>query len=787
MTRCTYCDMPITGSPVRGPGGEGTYCCHGCLMAHDADRNETQHEAAECSSCCSEEIAPEPSDTGVDTLLYRLIGGALFAVFIMVLSLAVSTQYGFGALQTLSHDVSTAHWILLAASLPALLLLGIPVVKGAWHDLKEKRLTLHVLFTLGAASATVVSLASYMRGAGPVYLETAVMLLALFTVGRYLEARAKNRTTRVLRSLLRVPTQTYERIAPTKQEVAPEEIREDDCLRIQPGNVFPVDGEVLTGESFVDESSLTGESRPARRAAGDPVYAGTKNLDGLLTVQVTATGARRRLAQIEATMQSAMAQPSALTQQTDRVLQWLIPGVVGLALLTFGGWYLVAGYERALYAALSVVLIACPCALGLAIPLAHTAAIGTAARHGVLFRSGEVLHKLRDVGAVLFDKTGTLSKPEKQEVQVRPLATQGDGAPIDDQRLLQLVAALEAQIDHPLARAIAAAVPAGPATAHAVTAAKTIPGAGVVGSVMAGEREVAVGIGNEALLDHVNATPSSTAGTAPHVDHVDRLVDEIEAEGGTPLFITIDGAAVALLVIEETMAPEAVEALRELEQLDLTVHVATGDREAAGQRAGVLLGTTVHAGLSPDEKVAMLHTLRQSHGAVAVVGDGVNDAAAMAHADVGFALTSGAELTVDAADIALYNSDLRNVGRSTRLALRTDRVVRQNLAWTALYNTVGLGLAVAGLLHPIAAVVIMIGSSALVTWNALRLRRGWKEDDDAAVAGGSAAASNGPASPPAAKEETSAEGDQATAAPASPTPPAHPPECCAHHRRAPSP
>jgi heavy metal translocating P-type ATPase len=784
MTRCTYCDMPITGSPVRGSDGEGTYCCHGCLMAHDADRNETQHAAAECPACCSGKVAPEPSDTGVDTLLYRLIGGALFAVFIMVLSLAVSTRYGFGALQTLSHDVSTAHWILLAASIPALLLLGIPVVKGAWQDLKEKRLTLHVLFTLGAASATVVSLASYIRGAGPVYLETAVMLLALFTVGRYLEARAKNRTTRVLRSLLRVPTQMYERIAPTKQEVAPEEIREDDWLRIQPGNVFPVDGEVLTGESFVDESSLTGESRPVRREAGEPVYAGTKNLDGLLTVRVTATGERRRLARIEATMQNAMAQPSALTQQTNRVLQWLIPGVVGLALLTFGGWYLAAGYERALYAALSVVLIACPCALGLAIPLAHTAAIGTAARHGVLFRSGEVLHKLRDVGAVLFDKTGTLSKPEKQEIQVRPLATQGDGAPVDDQRLLQLVAALEAQIDHPLARAIAAAVPAGPTAAHAVTAAKTIPGAGVVGSVVEGEREVAVGIGNEALLHHLNATPSPTAGTAPHVD---RMVDEIEAEGRTPLFITIDGAAVALLVIEETMAPEAVEALRELEQLDLTVHVATGDREAAGRRAGVLLDTVVHAGLSPDEKVAMLHTLRRSHGAVAVVGDGVNDAAAMAHADVGFALTSGAELTVDAADIALYNSDLRNVGRSMRLAIRTDRVVRQNLAWTALYNTVGLGLAVAGLLHPIAAVAIMIGSSALVTWNALRLRRGWKDGDDAAVTGGSAAAANGHASPPAATEETPAERDQATVAPASPTPPAHPPECCAHHRRAPSP
>lgn len=783
MTRCTYCDMPITGSPVRGPDGEGTYCCHGCLMAHDADRNETAHAGSECSSCCSGNPVPEEGDRGVDTLLYRLIGGALFAVFIMVLSLAVSTQYGFGALQTLSPDVSTAHWILLAAAIPALLLLGIPVVKGAWQDLKEKRLTLHVLFTLGAASATIVSLASYIRGAGPVYLETAVMLLALFTVGRYLEARAKNRTTRVLRSLLRVPTQTYERVAPTKQQVAPEAIREDDHIRIQPGDVFPVDGEVLTGESFVDESNLTGESRPVRREGGTLVYAGTKNLDGLLTVRVTATGARRRLAQIEATMQSAMAQPSALTQQTNRVLQWLIPGVVGLAVLTFGGWYLAAGYERALYAALSVVLIACPCALGLAIPLAHTAAIGTAARHGVLFRSGEVLHRLRDVGAVLFDKTGTLSTPEKQEIQVLPFPAHGDGAPGDTQRLLQLVAALEAHINHPLAHAIAASVPSHAVAHYGVRAAKAVPGAGVIGRVREEGHEVEVGIGNEALLQHLNARPLPAAGPAPAVE---RMVDAVEAEGRTPLFITIDGEAVALLVIEETMAPEAVEALRGLEALDRAVHVATGDREAAGRRAGALLNTTVHAGLSPDEKVAMLQTLRRSHGSVAVVGDGVNDAAAMAHADVGFALTSGAELTVDAADIALYNSDLRNVGRSLRLAIRTDRVVRQNLTWTALYNTLGLGLAVAGLLHPIAAVVIMIGSSALVTWNALRLRHGWNEGEEVADGGG-VATSTGPPPSPAARAVGPSEENQATTAPASPTPPAHPPECCAHHPHAPSP
>jgi len=217
------------------------------------------------------------------------------------------------------------------------------------------------------------------------------------------------------------------------------------------------------------------------------------------------------------------------------------------------------------------------------------------------------------------------------------------------------------------------------------------------------------------------------------------------------------------------------------------VHVATGDRAAAGRRAGVLLDTTVHAGLSPDAKVAMLRALREAHGSVAVVGDGVNDAAAMAHADVGFALTSGAELTVDAADIALYNSDLRNVARSMRLAIRTDRVVRQNLGWTALYNTVGLGLAVAGLLHPIAAVVIMIGSSALVTWNALRLRRGWEDDAEAAVEHSSTGAPNGPVPPAPTTEETQAARERATAAPASPTPPAHQPECCAHRPRDPSP
>jgi len=701
MQRCDHCDMPISGSGVSAPGvaDSAQYCCYGCRMrAETLDEDET-----------------EQSDEQ-KMLLVRLFAGVLTAGFVMVFSLAISSGYGFGALRRLEHDIGTAHWVLLLAAVPALLLLGPPLLRSAWRDLRGGGLTLNVLFTLGTTSAVVVSAISYARGTGPIYLETAVMLLALYTLGRYLTARAKDTTTRVLRRLMQVPDTTYTRLHPDPGEVAPDDLRVDDRIRVSAGDVIPVDGTVAEGQSYVDESSLTGESQPVVKETGDTVYAGTTAQDGALTIDATAVAEERRLARVAQMMRRALEQPPRIARITDRILKWLIPSVVGLAFIAFAGWWWAVGFSKALYVGLSVVLITCPCALGIAIPLSLTVALEQAGRRGVLVRSGETLLDLARSTAVVFDKTGTLSTLTAPSVRVlRPEAVPAGRAPsLSDAAVLRRAAAVEQGTTHALATAIVGAAEARGLSLPAVADVATHAGAGVVGRVQVDGQLRRVGVGNERLLDTMNIAPP------------ERLAEQFAAEteaGRTPLYVVDDAAVVGLFSIEERLAPYAEEAVSAVQDEAGTVSVLTGDRPAAARRLEQRLGVSAEAGLAPDEKADRLNALRDEHGPVTMVGDGINDAAALATADVGVALSSGASVSMEAADVTLYNPDLRLVPWLRRLARRTDRVIRQNLWWTFGYNAIGLGLAVAGLLHPIAAVIVMTGSSLLVTGNAFRLKR----------------------------------------------------------------
>ena len=364
MTRCAHCELPVQGDGVSGAIGDGAapvrYCCHGCRMVAE--------------TIGAEGLEPTSEER---QLLYRFFGGALAAAFVMALSLAVSSGYGFGALRRLAPDTANiAHWAILAAALPALILLGVPVLQAALADVRRGRITLEVLFALGTGSAVGASAFSYIRGAGPVYLETATMLLALYTLGRFLDARAKGRAARVLGRLLEVPTSYYDRLHPDPGLVSPEVLRIGDRFRVRIGDALPVDGTVVAGRSFVDEAGLTGEARPVTKGMGDAVWAGTNTLDGALEVRATAVGTERRLARIEAATEAALARPPRVAAVADRVLRWLVPGTVVLALTTFAAWFALAGFDRALYAGLAVVLIACPCALGLAVPLSLVSALG---------------------------------------------------------------------------------------------------------------------------------------------------------------------------------------------------------------------------------------------------------------------------------------------------------------------------------------------------------------------------------------------------------------------------
>ncbi len=730
MRFCDHCGLPVGAHGVAGRAVDdgatngaqapdaadrpaARYCCYGCrLLAETAsDDGEAPDDAATREH---------------QALLVRAVAGGVMAAFVMALSLAISTGYGFATLAELGHDVSTAHWVVLLAAVPALVLLGGPVARAAWADLRRGTLSLNVLFALGTTSAVVVSAVSYVRGSGPVYLETAVMLLAIYTAGRYLTARAKGTATRVVQRLLAVPDAPVQRLAPDPGEVPLDALRPGDRVRIPAGRVLPVDGRIVEGRSFVDASSLTGEARPAARTPGDTVYAGTTVLDGALVLEVTAVAEERRLARIEAAVREALARPPRLAQRLDRLMRWLIPGVVALALATFAGWYAVAGFEKALYAGLSVVLITCPCALGLAIPLTLVVALGQAARRGILVRSGRALLDLARVETVVFDKTGTLSTLAQHTVHVFTLdravaagtpeadaGTPEEDAGTSEQEALAWAAAVEQGTQHALAQALREAAADRGLALPPVRDVRTVAGVGVIGTVETPGGPATIGVGSEALLEAVGATTTTALSEARAV---------LEQQGRTPLFVTRDGAVTALLSVTEHLPVGAIRAMRALEAEGLRLHVLTGDNAAAAERAQKRLTVPVTGSCSPEQKAALVRHLRHHLGALAMVGDGLNDAAALAEADVGLARTEGAGLTLDAADVALYHPDARSVPWLVRLSRRTDRIVRQNLAWTFGYNGIGVALAVAGLLHPVAAVAIMAVSSGLVTANALRLR-----------------------------------------------------------------
>jgi len=710
---CDHCGLPAESDSVEGEDGHAHYCCYGCRMMAETVGSDD----------------PDQENGPQQALLYRLFAGVLMAGFVMAFSLAISSGYGFGALRSLDHDVGTAHWVLLVAAVPALLLLGTPVATATWRDLRAGRLTLNVLFALGTSSAVGVSLATYVRGTGPIYLETAVMLLALYTLGRYLTARAKGTATRVLGRLLEVPDTTYLRLG-DDAEVPGDALETGDRVRIRAGDVLPVDGTVVEGRSYVDESSLTGESRPAVKAPGDAVYAGTSTLDGSLTVRVTAAGDERRLAKVEAMMRRALEEPPRIARLTDRIMRWLIPSVVVLALGTFGVWWWLAGFAKALYVALSVVLITCPCALGIAIPLTLVVGLGEASRQGILVRSGRTLLDLSTVDAFVFDKTGTLTTLDTPSVQVvtapRAAAAEPSGsgagsssppAPsLSADDLLACAAAVERGTHHALATAIVREAERRDLSLPEVHDIRTYAGSGVAGTVSMPAAPGArrrVGVGNEDLVDALGATcPAALREQA--ADHRRR--------GKTVLFLIVDEDVSGLITLQEQLRESAGPALHTLRADASHLSVLTGDREAAGQRVASHLDLSVTANCSPDEKVDRLAALHERHDAVALIGDGINDAAVLAAADVGVALSSGASVSLEAADVTLYNPDLRLIPWLHRLSSRLSRIIRQNLVWTFGYNAIGLGLAVFGLLHPLVAVAIMTVSSLIVTWNAFRVR-----------------------------------------------------------------
>ena len=600
-------------------------------------------------------------------------------------------------------------------------------VRG-WRSLKPWSPNMYTLIALGTGVAWLYSAVAFLLpgmfpagfrdayGRVGVYFESAAVIVTLVALGDWLELRARRRTGSALRALLDLSPKTARRISPDGSEidVSLSDVGVGDVLRVRPGEKIPVDGVVLDGASHVDESMLTGESMPVARGKGDPVTGGTINHDGALAMRAEKVGADTMLSRIVALVAQARRSKAPLQRVADRVAAWFVPGVVAVALIAFMAWA-VAGPEpravHALIAAVSVLIIACPCALGLATPISIMVASGRGAHMGVLFRDAAALEALRKVDVLLVDKTGTLTegKPSLRAIETF--------AGFDEARALTLAAALERPSEHPLAQAVAAAASSrGLANAN-VEDFRTLTGRGVSGRVDGH----AVALGNEKLLREfgVAEDPAKTA-----------RAEALRRDGTTVMYLMVDGDTVALLAVADRVKDSTPSALAALRDEGLGVVMLSGDDPATARAIARELGIDdVHAGVSPADKAGVVAALQRQGRCVAMAGDGINDAPALAAADVGIAMGAGTDVALESAPVTLVQGDLSGIVRARALSRAAVRNIHQNLFFAFVYNAIGVPVA-AGVLYPVFGIMLspmiaalaMSLSSVSVVSNALRLR-----------------------------------------------------------------
>jgi P-type Cu+ transporter len=580
----------------------------------------------------------------------------------------------------------------------SLLLSGVVVWWCGWQfhraaavNARHGASTMDTLVSLGTVAAWVWSAVAVVRGEGHLYLESAAVVTTFLLAGRYAESRSKRRAGEALRSLMELGAKQVTLLDETGERLVPvEELRVGDRFVVRPGEKVATDGVVEQGASAVDASLVTGEPVPVDVGPGDEVVGSTVNASGRLVVRATRVGADTQLAQITRLVARAQSTKAPVERLADRISSVFVPVVLVIALLTLAGWLVLTGDATAAFtAAVAVLVIACPCALGLATPTALMVGTGRGAQLGILIRGPQVLESTRAVDTVVLDKTGTVTTGRMSVVRADP-------------DLLRLAAAVEVASEHPVARAIVAAAGADLPSVDGFT---SLPGLGARGVVEG--REVTVG-----RLDLFADAP----------EPVRRAV--AEAGDGTPVVVGWGGVAHGVVVVADTVKPTSAEAVRSLADLGLHAVLLTGDHESAARRVADEVGIdAVVAGVLPEQKVDEVARLQAEGRVVAMVGDGVNDAAALAQADLGLAMGTGTDVAIAAGDLTLVSGDLRLAADAIRLARRTLGTIRGNLFWAFAYNVAAIPLAAAGLLDPMVAGAAMACSSLFVVGNSLRLRR----------------------------------------------------------------
>ena len=682
-------------------------------------------EPGSCPICgmALEPMVPsdEPSHELVDFTRRMWISAAAAVPLIII---TMGELVGLDVRGWMGHRLSVYAEFVLAT--PVILWAALPFFRRGIDSIRNVSPNMWTLISLGVGAAYLYSLvatfapgvfpAEYRMGHGVgTYYEAAVVIVALIFVGQVLELRARERTGDAIRALLDLAPKTARRILADGSEYdAPlENIVEGDLLRVRPGDSVPVDGEVVEGRSSVDESMITGEPVPVEKVEGDRVTGGTINKNGTLAVRATQVGADTVLSQIVEMVAGARRSRAPIQGLADKVSSVFVPTVVVIAIIAFGVW-LWAGPEPALAfaiaSAVSVLIIACPCALGLATPISITTAAGRGAQAGVLIKDAEALERMARVDTVIVDKTGTLTEGKPRLTDV--VALHGDEAEV-----LCLAAALERGSEHPLAEAIVAGAKDRSLSLETAEDFEAVTGKGVHGTV--GGRRVA--LGNAAMMTDLGLS----------TDEAEAEADTLRADGKTAMFVAVDGTLAGIVAVADPIKETTEAAIRDLHALGLTVIMATGDNRRTAEAVASKLGIDeVRAGVLPEDKQKLVEELRAKGKSVAMAGDGVNDAPALAAADVGIAMSTGADVAVESAGITLMRGDLVGLVRARKLAVATLRNIKQNLFFAFVYNAAGVPVA-AGVLYPltglllspmIAAAAMSLSSVSVIT-NALRLRR----------------------------------------------------------------
>ena len=603
-----------------------------------------------------------------------------------------------------NHNILTNGWFQLLLATPVQFIIGYRFYKGAYNSLRGGGANMDVLVSMGTSAAYFYSIYNLLRGSDEFYFESSAVIITLILLGKTFEAVAKGKTSEAIKTLMGLQPKTARVIKDGEEvDIEIEKLVLGDIILVRPGEKIPVDGVIVEGHSSIDESMITGESMPVDKEVGDKVVGATINKLGAFKFEATGIGEDTVLSQIIQLVEDAQGSKAPVQRLADTISGIFVPIVVAIALLTFLGYTFIAkDFNRGLLNAVAVLVIACPCALGLATPTAIMVGTGKGAERGILIKSGEYLEKAHNIDTVVFDKTGTITKGE-------PEVTDIIAFDLDEMEALKIIASVEKSSEHPLGQAIVKRAEEEKLDFYSPEGFSAIAGMGIQAKV----EDSKVLVGNRRLMKENNIEISS------HEDSMKSL----EEEGKTAMIMARDGKVAAIIAVADTIKESSLKAINELKEMAIDIYMITGDNERTAQAIGRQVGiSNIYADVLPENKAEVIEEIKTKGKDVAMVGDGINDAPALASADIGFAIGTGTDVAMEAADITLMSGDLEGVVTAIRLSKKTMKTIKQNLFWAFFYNVIGIPIAALGLLNPMIAGGAMAFSSVSVVTNSLRLK-----------------------------------------------------------------